>query len=410
MTDQAIADRVEIEALRGEYSDAVMMRDRARLASLFTADGVLRMPNVPVELTGRDEIRTGGERLQANWDFFVQTTHPGSIRLDGDVATGRAHVQELARTLDGREGVNFAIYHDRYRRTDDGWKFAERVYEVRYLDTTPLGGAAPGPAASFAEAVPAERLEKAAAALAANGFGVEILDDTAAARRRVRDLLPEGAAVFTSASETLRLSGIDADVNTGSRYSPSSRVSWPWTARPPPTDPTSDLCPGRRGGQRRRGHRDRLDRRRVGQRQPGPGLCRRGEQRDLGGRGAEGGARPRDRAAPDRGARPAARERPHRGGLRLAQRRQQPARAQRRAASGPGHGPAAAGGRRLLNARRSRPPDEDAGPHARGSASRAQERAAPRRREDRLPDLMMFSVVRATPAAHVSVSKHSPSS
>ncbi|GJF04313.1 MULTISPECIES: nuclear transport factor 2 family protein [Pseudonocardia] len=220
MTDQAIADRVEIEALRGEYSDAVMMRDRARLASLFTADGVLRMPNVPVELTGRDEIRTGGERLQANWDFFVQTTHPGSIRLDGDVATGRAHVQELARTLDGREGVNFAIYHDRYRRTDDGWKFAERVYEVRYLDTTPLGGAAPGPAASFAEAVPAERLEKAAAALAANGFGVEILDDTAAARRRVRDLLPEGAAVFTSASETLRLSGIDADVNTGSRYSP----------------------------------------------------------------------------------------------------------------------------------------------------------------------------------------------
>lgn len=37
MTDlQAIADRVEIEALRGEFTDAAMMRDRARLASLFT--------------------------------------------------------------------------------------------------------------------------------------------------------------------------------------------------------------------------------------------------------------------------------------------------------------------------------------------------------------------------------------
>ena len=33
---QAIADRVEIEALRGEFTDAAMMRDRARLASLFT--------------------------------------------------------------------------------------------------------------------------------------------------------------------------------------------------------------------------------------------------------------------------------------------------------------------------------------------------------------------------------------
>ncbi|HXL88303.1 MAG TPA: hypothetical protein VN969_04855 [Streptosporangiaceae bacterium] len=48
MTDfQAIADRVEIEALRGEFTDAAMMRDRARMASLFTEDGALRMPNVP---------------------------------------------------------------------------------------------------------------------------------------------------------------------------------------------------------------------------------------------------------------------------------------------------------------------------------------------------------------------------
>jgi hypothetical protein len=36
---QAIGDRVEIEALRGEFTDAVMMRDYDRLASLFTPDG-----------------------------------------------------------------------------------------------------------------------------------------------------------------------------------------------------------------------------------------------------------------------------------------------------------------------------------------------------------------------------------
>ena len=30
-----IADRVEIEALRGEFTDAAMMRDYDRLASLF---------------------------------------------------------------------------------------------------------------------------------------------------------------------------------------------------------------------------------------------------------------------------------------------------------------------------------------------------------------------------------------
>jgi hypothetical protein len=78
---QAIADRVEIEALRGEYTDAAMMRDYGRIASLFTDDGI-------------------------------------------------------------KSFLNYAIYHDRYRRTPDGWKFAERVYEVRYLDTTPLAGSA----------------------------------------------------------------------------------------------------------------------------------------------------------------------------------------------------------------------------------------------------------------------------
>ncbi|GLW27784.1 nuclear transport factor 2 family protein [Actinoplanes regularis] len=142
---QAIADRVEIDALRGEFTDAVMMRDRARLASLFTPDGVMRIPEAGVELTGREEIRTGGERLQAQWDFFVQNTHPGIIRIDGDTASGRAYMQEIVSLRNGQQGVNYAVYHDRYRRTPDGWRFAERAYEIRYLDTTPLAGHAPPP-------------------------------------------------------------------------------------------------------------------------------------------------------------------------------------------------------------------------------------------------------------------------
>ena len=67
-----------------------MMRDRTRLASLFTQDGALRMPNIPAELVAREQIRAGGERLQNQWDFFVQTTHPGTIQVDSDTATGRA--------------------------------------------------------------------------------------------------------------------------------------------------------------------------------------------------------------------------------------------------------------------------------------------------------------------------------
>ncbi|WTT05338.1 nuclear transport factor 2 family protein [Streptomyces sp. NBC_00090] len=44
---------------------------------------------------------------------------------------------------DGSSHLNYALYHDRYQRTSDGWKFSERVYEVRYLDSTPLTGSPP---------------------------------------------------------------------------------------------------------------------------------------------------------------------------------------------------------------------------------------------------------------------------
>jgi hypothetical protein len=78
--------------------------------------------------------------------------------------------------------------------------------------TTPI------PAAQFADPAPAQRLERAAAALTAHGFTVEILDNAAAARTRIKDLIPEGTSVFTGASETLRLSGIEADINASGRY------------------------------------------------------------------------------------------------------------------------------------------------------------------------------------------------
>ena len=138
----SVADRFEIEALRSEFTDAVMMHDPDRFASLFTQDGVWRIPDANVELTGREQIRAGRERLQGQWDYFVQTTHPGTIQLLGDMAVGRAYISEIGRLRDGRCVQDYLVYHDRYQRTAEGWKFAERVSEIRYLETTPLAGSA----------------------------------------------------------------------------------------------------------------------------------------------------------------------------------------------------------------------------------------------------------------------------
>jgi hypothetical protein len=78
----------------------------------------------------------------------------------------------------------------------------------------------PNLASQFTEPASAQRLEQTATALRTHGFAVEILDDRAAARARVNDLVPRGASVFTAASETLRLSGIEADLNASGGYQP----------------------------------------------------------------------------------------------------------------------------------------------------------------------------------------------
>src|SRR5262249_25470104 len=69
----------------------------------------------------------------------------------------------------------------------------------------------------FTDPAPAERLERAATALTAHGFTVEVLDDAVTARTRIKDLIPESTSVFTGASQTLRRSATDEAISTSGR-------------------------------------------------------------------------------------------------------------------------------------------------------------------------------------------------
>jgi L-lactate utilization protein LutC len=70
----------------------------------------------------------------------------------------------------------------------------------------------------FSLATEEEALQRTAEQLRSRGFTVEVLDHAEAARTRIAELVPTGASVFTSTSETLRISGIDADLNGSGRY------------------------------------------------------------------------------------------------------------------------------------------------------------------------------------------------
>src|SRR5438128_6502801 len=73
------------------------------------------------------------------------------------------------------------------------------------------------PKSGYAVAAGPERIDRTTRALVSRGFLVEVLDDAQAARARVAALLPDGAAVFTAASETLRVSGIESDIERSDR-------------------------------------------------------------------------------------------------------------------------------------------------------------------------------------------------
>jgi YkgG family uncharacterized protein len=85
--------------------------------------------------------------------------------------------------------------------------------------TTPTVSTHAGlPEPRYATAAEVEQIDRTARALASHGFTVEVLDSAQAARGRVAALLRPGAAVYTAASETLRVSGIDADINGSDRF------------------------------------------------------------------------------------------------------------------------------------------------------------------------------------------------
>lgn len=76
------------------------------------------------------------------------------------------------------------------------------------------------PNAEFAHLASDEHIATVIAALTARGMEASVVESRAEARSRVLDLLPEGAEVFTSLSQTLDTLGLHEEINTSSRYIP----------------------------------------------------------------------------------------------------------------------------------------------------------------------------------------------
>ena len=119
---------------------------------LFVTEGELVVPDYPDDLrpviarTGREALRQVPDRLRIYARTFHQVTDQRYV-VDGGTATGEvlcvAHHASAAGGPDGGPGddrgrgtdtVWFIRYHDTYRHTDSGWRFARRELHLQWVE------------------------------------------------------------------------------------------------------------------------------------------------------------------------------------------------------------------------------------------------------------------------------------
>jgi hypothetical protein len=143
-------DELEIRRLVEAYGVAVDDLDPDAIAELFVSGGRLL-----VYEAGSDELKysysstTFAELTDALRTAYKQTFHlVGNVvvQVDGDQAAGTVYCL-AGHWRDSRRGPEVSWYPvryaDRFRRTDAGWRFAERRSTLLWHERRPMDGRLP---------------------------------------------------------------------------------------------------------------------------------------------------------------------------------------------------------------------------------------------------------------------------
>ena len=133
--------RDNIADLVHRYSDAVVHADRDQWAQTWAADAVWDLGKGR-RVEGRDAILEAWISAMTRFDAVVQTVMNGTADLDETAGTGsgRWYIHEVMQRSSGDRTLMVGHYDDRYVRTDEGWRFAERSLKQHYAGPADLGG------------------------------------------------------------------------------------------------------------------------------------------------------------------------------------------------------------------------------------------------------------------------------
>lgn len=123
---QELADREELKELTAHYAHGVARGEGAKVAELFTDDGVFinDLPDTaPAVVRGREALNKFYGAIKRN--TALPCIHNHLITLAGDEATGTCSI-EVRITRNNQSMIGSGYYEDRFRRENGRWKFAER--------------------------------------------------------------------------------------------------------------------------------------------------------------------------------------------------------------------------------------------------------------------------------------------
>lgn len=142
-----LADRLAIREVVDAYARGADRRDPVAQAATFTEDGVVRLfeadpaAAAPVQvLTGRSTLAATFTDLVAQYQATTYLNGQSTVTLDGDSATGETYC--LAHHLLTEDGERVLLvmairYLDRFRRTPEGWRIAQRDLVFDWTDRRP---------------------------------------------------------------------------------------------------------------------------------------------------------------------------------------------------------------------------------------------------------------------------------
>jgi uncharacterized protein (TIGR02246 family) len=139
-----MSDHDAIRKLLHDYGDAVLARDEAAWGATWTHDAVWVL-GPDRQIAGRDAIVEHWRASIGNYRHVVQLYQSSTAAVDGDDAAGRAYLVELNVPVEGDRRILVGWYDDRYRRTDEGWRFSSRALVKLYAGATDLSGQFFGP-------------------------------------------------------------------------------------------------------------------------------------------------------------------------------------------------------------------------------------------------------------------------